>query len=182
MASRWNVWKGHAMLLQAWRQASLPPGAALVITGGPPPSGMTVDVPRMVRDFGLEASVTVIPQVRDITDLILNSDAVVMPSARPEPFGLVALEAARAGRPTLGSTGGGLEEVVENGRTGWLTPSDDVAAWSKLLGSLSVAELATRGAEARAVYQDRFTLDAFRARLEGVLKQIHLPSTKASDD
>jgi glycosyltransferase involved in cell wall biosynthesis len=48
-----------------------------------------------------------------------NCDVVVMPS-RWESFGLVALEAMRAGRPVLASRIGGLNEVVRNKVTGLL--------------------------------------------------------------
>ena len=48
-----------------------------------------------------------------------NCDAVVMPS-RWESFGLVALEAMRAGRPVLASRIGGLNEVIRNEVTGLL--------------------------------------------------------------
>jgi glycosyltransferase involved in cell wall biosynthesis len=48
-----------------------------------------------------------------------NCDVVVMPS-RWESFGLVALEAMRAGRPVLASRIGGLSEVVRDKVTGLL--------------------------------------------------------------
>ena len=56
---------------------------------------------------------------REIETEFKNCDVVVMPS-RWESFGLVALEAMRAGRPVLASRIGGLSEVIRNEVTGLL--------------------------------------------------------------
>lgn len=49
----------------------------------------------------------------------------VAPSLWPEPFGLVALETAAAGKPIVASHIGGLRDVVVDGETGILVPADD---------------------------------------------------------
>lgn len=46
----------------------------------------------------------------------------VAPSILPEPFGLVALETAAAGRPIVASDTGGLGDTVIHGETGLLVP------------------------------------------------------------
>ncbi|MCK5246955.1 glycosyltransferase, partial [Candidatus Bipolaricaulota bacterium] len=43
-------------------------------------------------------------------------------------FGLVALEAMASGVPVIASDVGGIPEVVEHGRTGFLAPASDVDA------------------------------------------------------
>jgi glycosyltransferase involved in cell wall biosynthesis len=49
----------------------------------------------------------------------------VVPSLWPEPFGLVALEAAAAGKAVIASDIGGLMDIVVDGQTGLLvTPND----------------------------------------------------------
>ena len=52
----------------------------------------------------------------------------VAPSVWPEPFGLVALEAAAAGKPTVASDIGGLKGIVADGETGLLVQPGDPAA------------------------------------------------------
>ena len=54
--------------------------------------------------------------------------AVLVPSRWNEPFGLVALEAAWAGRPVIALNRGGLPEIVRDGETGFLVPGEDPAA------------------------------------------------------
>src|SRR6185369_17305569 len=46
----------------------------------------------------------------------------VAPSLWPEPFGLVALEAAAAGKPIVATATGGLRDIVIDGETGLLVP------------------------------------------------------------
>lgn len=57
----------------------------------------------------------------------------VAPSLWPEPFGLVALEAAAAGKPIVASDIGGLRDIVVDGETGFLVPPEDRSA---LVGAL----------------------------------------------
>lgn len=52
----------------------------------------------------------------------------VVPSLWPEPFGLVALEAAAAGKPVVASATGGLRDIVVDGETGLLVPPEDRSA------------------------------------------------------
>lgn len=62
----------------------------------------------------------------------------VAPSQWPEPFGLVALEAAAAGKPIVASDIGGLRDIVVDGETGFLVPPEDrealVGAMQRLIG------------------------------------------------
>ena len=57
-----------------------------------------------------------------------NCVAAVVPSRWPEPWGMVALEAMAAGRPVVASAIGGLQSIVQDGRTGILVPPGDPAA------------------------------------------------------
>lgn len=60
----------------------------------------------------------------------------VAPSLWPEPFGLVALEAAAAGKPIVASDIGGLRDIVVDGETGLLVPPEDRPALAAALGRL----------------------------------------------
>lgn len=75
----------------------------------------------------------------------------VAPSLWPEPFGLVALEAAAAGKPIVACAIGGLRDIVRDGETGLLVPPEDRGALAAALGRLIAdAELRERlGAAAR---------------------------------
>jgi glycosyltransferase involved in cell wall biosynthesis len=86
------------------------------------------------------------------------ADIVAVPS-RWEGFGLVAIEAMRAGLPVVASRIGGLPEVVEEGVSGLLVPPDDPHA---LLGALLAdgpAERERKGAAGRQRFLSLFTSD-----------------------
>lgn len=55
--------------------------------------------------------------------LLGNTDALVIPSLWPEPFGLVGIEAAAAGVPAVGFATGGIPEWLIDGETGCLAPA-----------------------------------------------------------
>jgi glycosyltransferase involved in cell wall biosynthesis len=58
-------------------------------------------------------------------EAVRRSLFTVAPSLWPEPFGLVALEAAAAGKATVASDIGGLRDIVVDGETGFLVPPGD---------------------------------------------------------
>jgi glycosyltransferase involved in cell wall biosynthesis len=60
----------------------------------------------------------------------------VAPSIWPEPFGLVALEAAAAGKPVVASDIGGLTDIVADGETGILVEPRDREALGRALSRL----------------------------------------------
>ncbi len=91
----------------------------------------------------------------------------VAPSVWPEPFGLVALEAAAAGKPIVASDIGGLRDIVVDGGTGLLIPIEDRRALCDALRRMSTdAELRTRLGEAAQARAARFRADAIVPRFE----------------
>lgn len=72
---------------------------------------------------------------RDIEKVMAASDFFVLPSAR-EAFGLVVIEAAIIGLPTVASEIGGLCEIVENGKTGLLAKPENTESLEKAIGYL----------------------------------------------
>ncbi len=99
----------------------------------------------------------------DVSQLYRQVAAVVCPS-QIEPLGLVPLEAAQFGLPTLANRVGGLVETIQHGTTGYLI-DPTVEAWAQALRQLqNVNRLAqmgqaayerTRHLYAPAVYQQR---------------------------
>ena len=63
-----------------------------------------------------------------------QSHIMVVPSRWEEPFGLVALQALQRGRPVIASDRGGLPEIVDHGKSGWLFEPGDVKALPGLIG------------------------------------------------
>lgn len=91
----------------------------------------------------------------------------VAPSQWPEPFGLVALEAAAAGKPIVASDGGGLRDIVVDGETGFLVPPQDrsalVEALRRLIADAPLRERLGAAARKRAA---EFSAEAIVPRFE----------------
>lgn len=98
-------------------------------------------------------------------------DVVVMPS-RWEGFGLVAVEAMRAGKPVWASAVGGLREVVADGVTGRLFPVGDVAALRALLAQARRDRLQRMGEAGRQRFLAHFTSDRTHAALLGLYAEV----------
>lgn len=86
--------------------------------------------------------------------------AVCVPSLWPEPFGMVAVEAAAAGLPALVAAHGGLPEIVTHQQTGLHVPPGDIDAWAQaMLTLLTQPSLATQlGDAARLRARNHFSL------------------------
>ena len=97
-----------------------------------------------------------------------------MPSSH-EGFGIVFLEAALFGKPSIGGRHGGTPEVIEDGVTGLLVDREDVAALERALVRLLKDEKgrAQMGAAARARLEERFTYVGFRSALSAHLEARH---------
>ena len=70
--------------------------------------------------------------LEDRAAFFASLDLFVMPS-RSEAWGLAALEAMAHGVPVIASNIGGLREIVEPGRGGWLFPTGDAAALARAI-------------------------------------------------
>ena len=56
-----------------------------------------------------------------------NAKALLFPIDWPEPFGLVMIEAMACGLPVIAFPGGSVEEIVEDGLTGFIVESVEEA-------------------------------------------------------
>lgn len=159
VASRWNAWKGHRTLLSAWDLAGSP--GRLVVLGGAPPIGESVDVKAIVATLERPDSVSIVGEVTEPATHIEAADVILMPSDAPEPFGLVAIEAFAFGRPVIASAAGGLLDIVTDRADGWLFPPRDAVALAAVLSGLTRESVTAAGAQARRTYESRFTIGRF---------------------
>ena len=64
----------------------------------------------------------------DVPAILRTLDILVHASVTPEPFGQVVIEGMAEGVPVIASKGGGVREIVTDGKNGILTPMGDAAA------------------------------------------------------
>ena len=77
------------------------------------------ELQRKIEKLGLKERVKLLCRKKNVARLLRASDMFVLPSKK-EAFGLVILEAMVAGLPVVATEAGGVPEIIENGRTGFL--------------------------------------------------------------
>jgi alpha-maltose-1-phosphate synthase len=122
--------KGGDVLLDAFRivRASLPNARLLIV--GPRDR---VPLPDGAEWLGF-LDRTAPDDWRRLREAFAMATVFTLP-ARHEPFGLVVLEAMYAGLPVVATRIGALQEMVDQGKTGYLVPPGDAAALSDALYS-----------------------------------------------
>ena len=167
--ARAERYKGHDLLIEAWpRITALCPEARLVVAGdGDDRARLEAEAARLdgtVRFTGLVSDAELAALYRDCAFF-------VMPS-RDEGFGLVFLEAMRAGKACIGA-GGAPAELIEDGVTGFVVdpgdPEDLVKAAVRLFQDPALADRLGRAGAER--WQREFTDEAFAARFRRLLGQ-----------
>jgi glycosyltransferase involved in cell wall biosynthesis len=113
-----------------------------------------------LRASDLEGNVLLAGFRTDLPELLPGLDALVHPAER-EGLGVAILEAASCGVPVVATSVGGVKDVLEHARTGWLVDLDDAALAAGLARLLTDSRLrAQLGAAARAAMAQRFSVDA----------------------
>ena len=163
-------YKGHDELIECWPAVVREvPDAQLVVVG----TGDDRDRLRRKASETLVGDRILFPgYVDDATrDLLLARAALFAMPSRGEGFGIVYLQAMRAGTPCVGSLADAAGDVIADGETGRLVdPSDRQALATTIAGLLRDAPGRHRMGEAgRRRYEREFTFDRFRDRLADLL-------------
>lgn len=141
----------------------------------------------LARDRGVADDVRFVgPQSRAGLAALFRESTLVLVPSHSETYGLVALEAAASGVPTVVAASGGLREAVAAGETGLVLESRDPAIWGGAVAGLladpdRMARLST-AARARAVHFDwqrsgDALVEVYRSLLDGASMR---PSATAS--
>lgn len=78
-----------------------------------------------VKKYDLTDKVRFLGFREDIANVMFSIDVLVLPSEN-EPFGRVIIEAMLAGKPVIATNGGGVPEIIEHGKTGFIVPNGDI--------------------------------------------------------
>jgi glycosyltransferase involved in cell wall biosynthesis len=145
---------GLEVLLDGWKRAveSLAPGSALLIAGDGP---LRDALAARIAEAGLDDSVHLLGRVSDddLVELYRAADVAVVPTLEHEGFGLVVIEAAACGTPTIVTAVGGLPEAVAKLDPSLVVPPAQPAA----LGERLLRARSDRPSrEATRAYAERF--------------------------
>lgn len=170
--------KGHAVLLRALATDPDLAAAELDCVGDGPLRG---ELEERSRVLGLAGRVHFHGACTGerVRGLLATADVAVI-AARYEADGssdnipVALMEAMALGVPVVSTRVGGIPELIEDGRTGWLAPPDDPAALGRALAAAlgDPAERARRAAAARRHVEAEFDVAVSARRLADLFRGI----------
>jgi glycosyltransferase involved in cell wall biosynthesis len=137
-ASRMEVWKGHALHLEALGMLRDLPGWVCWQVGGaqrPHESEYVEKLKSAAARLGIADRISFLGERWDVPRLLAAADVYCQPNTGPEPFGIAFLEALYAGLPVVTTAIGGAMEIVDDS-CGILAPRDDAKALAGCLRKL----------------------------------------------
>lgn len=113
----------------------------------------------------------------DVLGTLQKSHAVALTS-RGEGMPRNLVEAMAAARPALATAVGGVPDLIEDGKTGWVIPMDDAAAAAERLCWMrdNPEELHRMALAARQSVEHRFTITSHVRQLQEILAGLHAGS------
>ncbi len=138
---------GIEVLLDAWASLAeaLPDGSTLLLVGEGP---LAERIAQRAAREPLADRVRLLGRVPDaqLAEAYRAADAAVVPTVAFEGFGLVVLEAAACGTPSIVSDAGGLPEAIAGLDRSLIVPAGDAGALGARLLAASRGELPARAA------------------------------------
>jgi glycosyltransferase involved in cell wall biosynthesis len=134
-ASRMDLWKGHAVLLEALSALRDRSDWVCWQVGGAQRARDTVyidSLQELVSRLRFSNRVRFVGERADVPRLLAAADIYCQPNISPEPFGIAFIEALAAGLPVVTSAIGGAIEIVDDS-CGRLVPPNDPASLSTAL-------------------------------------------------
>ena len=171
--------KGHRHLIEAARLVVREvPDARFIILGE---GELRAPLERQVREYQLEKHV-LLPGFRtDVLGCLKGFDLFVMSSVT-EGLGTSLLDAMACSKAIVATQAGGMPEVVEEGRTGFLAEPRDHHAMARSIVRLLKEEPLRRqmGEAGFARVRERFTVERMVAETAGVYERV-VGTTRAAD-
>jgi glycosyltransferase involved in cell wall biosynthesis len=124
--------KNHALLIEAFAQVRSDAPLYLLLVGG---GELENAVREQVAGLGLQERVRFLGVRADVADILRASDVFVL-SSRVEGNPMSVMEAMAAGLPVVSTAVGGVPELVREGVTGLLVPSEDAGALAQAMQAL----------------------------------------------
>ena len=137
MAGRINRWKGQKLLVDAAEIVLKQDKNIEFLIAGDAFHGeeyLKNDLINYINDKKLGSHVKLCGQIDNMRDFYKKLDLFILPSIKPEPFGLVILEAMQYGIPVIASNHGGPTEIIKDNINGILfEPNNPLSLASEIL-------------------------------------------------
>lgn len=162
--------KGHRQLLKAAaRVRRVVPDVRFVLVGAGPLEG---EMKSLSRDLGLDGTVVFAGHRQDVPQLAQTFDLFALPSIH-EGLSIALIEALALGKPAVVTEAGGLPEVVEDGKQGFVVPpGDEDRLVDSIVTLLLDAPLRARFGESARDRAARFDIRTAITRIEEVYTEL----------
>ncbi|MEM1157741.1 MAG: glycosyltransferase family 4 protein [Verrucomicrobiota bacterium] len=128
-------WKGHRIFLEAIAEIKKDlPNVHYIIAGKGP---MRDRIESWIEELELQDCVRLIGHRDDVPALLVALDLIVLPSYAHEGIPQIILQAQVSGTPVIGTTVGGIPEVIRHGSTGLLVEPKDPSALGQAIIKLA---------------------------------------------
>jgi glycosyltransferase involved in cell wall biosynthesis len=168
-------WKGHLDLLEAFHQLLQEGARAFLLLVGEGPYRVVIE--EKIAQLGLQHRVRLAGFREQVAPWFALLDVKVLASYANEGVPQSLLQALAMARPVVGSTVGGIPEVIVHEETGLLVPPRNPRALAQAMGRLMAdpeyrARLGRRG---REVVVEKFSLEQMAAEVEAVYDVVRRP-------
>lgn len=172
--SRLSPWKGQRILIEALMDCPEDVTAVLVGDALFGEQAYVQELHVLVEALGLQDRVKFLGFRSDVPQLMAACDLVAHTSTAPEPAARVLVETMLCGRPLVATQEGGTIELVEHGKTGWLTPPGDAKALAEaILFCRNQPEQATLIAQQAQIESSRrFHINTNRQQIDRILQTV----------
>ncbi|MHA6719239.1 glycosyltransferase family 4 protein [Sphingomonas sp. RS6] len=171
ICGRIHPFKGHHVALQ-WLHAARSRGidVSIRIRGEATAEDRAYleSLETMVTTLGLGDAVRFDGSFDGLSAIYGGLDAVVVPSDTPDPLPRSVMEAMSLGLPVIGFPAGGIVEMIDHGRTGWLAADAD--GFCTALGEIAAlgADLPAFRSRMAAAIADRFSMPRLHRQIAGI--------------
>lgn len=174
MPGRLTRWKGQPVFIEAIAKLKRT-DMTCVIVGSGGDAGYRNELIAAIQQNGLQDTVHVVDECRDMAAAFSLADIMVSASTRPEGFGRVIVEAQAMGCFVVATEHGGAEETIKHGETGWLVPpgnADKLTEALQTILAMPVDERKKIGKKAIAAVHADFTTAMMTERTIAVYEEV----------
>jgi glycosyltransferase involved in cell wall biosynthesis len=167
--------KGVDLLIQAVAEIAKEKSVVLDVVGD---GEERTNLEKMAEKLGIAENVHFHGQQADVGSFLKKSDIFVYPSVWQEVFGISIVEAMAHGLPCIANNVGGIPEIIEDGKNGFLTKKPTSEGLAEAIRRVTALyenggiEAVSRSAKARAQeFSLQRTCDEMESELEKLLKK-----------
>ncbi len=176
MAGRINRWKGQGLFVDMAEKVLKEEKQVKFLIAGEVYQGedaLRVNLKNKIKEKNLSEKVILLGLVNNMNEFYKGLDIFVLPSIKPEPFGLVVIEAMSHKLPVVATNHGGPVEIIDNEVDGFLVNYENAEEMSKVVLKL-IRDKSLRdkiASNAKSKVDRKFTIKSYVGSIEKILSE-----------